>query len=127
MGKFKLLLIILIFSQSVFADDKCLEPVYVLDKGQAAPCSGVLLSPEASKKADEALQDAKYYKGLSEDLFKRRDLTNKEINILDQRLKLYIDLSQSQARQLSYSEWEKFGYLALGVIITGVAYKNLSP
>jgi hypothetical protein len=131
MKSFKSILLVYVFTLNQTAGANCPEDIQVIEKGQVANCSGVLLSPEASKKADEAIEDSKYYKELSGALFKRRDLTNKEINILDQRLKLYQEQSERLAVQLSNKEssetWKNFGYLALGVIITGVAYKNLSP
>jgi len=132
--KFKKVLITILtvysfgFSQTSWAN--CPEDVQVITKGQAAPCDGILLSPTASKKVDEDQQDLKYYKSLSEKLQVRQDYSNKENEILDQRLKLYIDQSQTLASELSrqknYSELQKYGYLLLGVIITGAVSKNIN-
>ena len=120
-----LLVLLLVPSQTTWAADKCPEDVQVIDKGQVANCSGVLLSPDASKKADESIEDAKYYKGLSDKLQLRISYSIKETDILETRLKLYMDQSQTLAEALvkeeHQSDWQKFGYILLGVIVTGVA------
>jgi len=121
---------ILVFSQLTYAQvDQCPFEAQYLEKGQTANCTGILLSPEASKKADEAILDAKHYKELSERLFERRNATNKEISILDQRLKLYMDQSQLLAERVTKKEnednWQKFAYFGLGVLITGVIAANV--
>jgi hypothetical protein len=113
----------LMFSSVSWAD--CPEAVSVINKGDKAVCDGILLSPEASKKADEAVQDAKYYKMLSEKLIERQQYTDKEINILDKRLKLYMEESNTLATQLVHKDnadkWQKIVYFGLGVVVTGLA------
>lgn len=103
----------------------CPEDIQVLSKGDIANCDGILFSPEASKKADDAISDDKYNKALIEKLTKRNEYTDKEINILDQRLKLYIDESQILASEVSRKEhddkWQKMGYFFLGVLATGIS------
>lgn len=116
-----LLIFILALNQTAYADD-CGDDVQVVTKGQVVKCDGVLLSDAASKKANEAVNDAKYYKTLSDKLYQREDYTNKEVNILDQRLKLYIDQSQALATTVQQDKWEKILYFSLGVIVTGVAF-----
>lgn len=110
--------------------DKCPEDVQVLEKGQIANCDGLLFSPDASKKADQAIQDSKYYKDLSDLLIKRQDYTTKEINVLDQRLKLYMDQSYILSKELTYKEnedkWQKVIYFGLGVLATGIAIYGTS-
>lgn len=124
-----LLVYVLIFSQTTFAGD-CPEDVQVIEKGQIANCSGVLLSPEASKKVDETQEDAKYYKTLSDKLQLRYDYMGKEVNLLDQRLKLYVDQSEVLAREVhrkeSEDKWQKFIYFGLGVFATGIAVYSVS-
>jgi hypothetical protein len=104
--------------------NKCPEDVQVIEKGQVANCDGLLMSPEASKKIDETQQDAKYYRELSEKLQLRQSYTDKEINILDQRLKLYVDQSEVLTREVNRKErennWQKFMYFGLGVFATGI-------
>ena len=118
-----IILIIFLFSQLTYA--KCPEDIQVIEKGQTANCSGLLFSPEASKKVDETQADAKYYKELSDRLLQRRDLTNKEISILDRRLQLYIDQSYDLAKEIHKKEkedkWQKLMYFGLGVLATGIS------
>lgn len=115
-----ILVFILLFNQTAFADD-CGDDVQVVTKGQVVKCDGVLLSPDASKKANEAIDDAKYYKGLSDKLYQRQSYTDKEIDTLDQRLKLYVDQSQTLATTVQEDKWQKFIYFGLGVLATGIA------
>jgi hypothetical protein len=125
-----ILSLILLFNQVAWADDKCPESVQVIEKGEVANCSGVLLSPDASKKADEAIADSKYYKSLSEKLQLRVDYSIKESDILDKRLKLYVDQSQTLSEQLTkrehQNEWQKYLYFGLGVLATGIAVYGAS-
>lgn len=123
-----LILFVFNFNQSVWA--KCPEDVQVLEKGQVANCDGLLFSPEASKKADEAIQDVKYYKSLTDKLGSRIEYSNKETDILEKRLKLYIDQSNILADQMVKKEnedkWQKVIYFGLGVIATGIAVYGAS-
>lgn len=122
------ILCLFVINQCVWAN--CPEDIQVLSKGEVANCDGLLFSPNASRKADEAIQDAKYYKLLSDRLYQRQDLTQKEINILDERLRLYMDQSQTLAKELTYKEnedkWQKFMYFGLGVLATGIAVYGAS-
>lgn len=124
-----LLLFTLFFNQVVFATE-CKEAVKLLQEGQKAECSGFLFSPEAEKKASQAYDDAKHYKELSELLHKRSELTNSEIKILDERLKLYQDQSLTLATQLNKKEnedfWQKTMYFGLGILATSVAVYGAS-
>jgi len=128
--RIKCLLIAVIFtlSQSVWA--KCPEDVQVINKGEIANCDGLLFSPEASKQVDETQEDAKYYKDLSDKLQVRRDYADKEINILDKRLHLYIQQSEILAKEVYRKEredkWQKFLYFGLGVLATGIAVHGAS-
>lgn len=118
-----LLVYILVFNQTAFANE-C-EDVVVLEKGQPAPCEGILLSDKAAKAADEAHEDAKYYKELSLKLEERRAYSDSENAILEQRLQLYMTQSTTLATELtkreSSSKIEKIVYFSLGVLATGIA------
>lgn len=124
-----LITIILLFNQIAWAN-KCPEDIQVLEKGQVANCDGLLFSPEASKKADEAIEDVKYYKSLTDKLGSRIDYSNKETEILEKRLKLYIDQSNILADQMIKKEnedkWQKVIWFGLGVIATGAAFYGAS-
>ena len=125
----RLILIFSLITQTALAN-QCPEDIQVITKGDVANCDGLLFSPEASKKADESIQDAKYYKELAEKLKERQSYADKEINVLDQRLKLYIDQSQILAEQVhrkeSEDKWQKLIYFGLGVLATGVAVYGAS-
>lgn len=120
-----LIVLLLLPNQTVWANDVCPEDVQVIEKGQTANCSGVLLSPEASKKADEAIEDSKYYKELSEKLYQRQNYTTKEIDILEKRVDLWINQSELLSEQLvkkeNQNEWQKVIYFSLGLITVGIA------
>lgn len=109
------------FTSNVSFADDCGDDVQVVTKGQVVKCDGVLLSPDASKKANEAVDDSKYYKTLSDKLYQRQSYADKEIDTLDQRLKLYVDESQTLATKVQEDKWEKVLYFGLGVIVAGVS------
>lgn len=117
-----------VFNQCAWAG--CPEDVQVISKGEVANCDGLLFSPDASKKADEAIQDVKFYKELTDRLYKRQELVQKEVNILDQRLKLYMDQSHILSKELTVKnnedKWQKLIYFGLGVVATGVAVYGAS-
>lgn len=119
-----LLVYFLGFNQTVLATE-CKESVTLLNEGQKAECTGFLFSPDAEKKASQSYDDAKYYKELSDLLHKRNVLTNEEIKILDERLKLYQDQSFLLAQEVQKKEnedfWQKTIYFGLGVLATGIA------
>lgn len=122
-------IVVVLFSINVLAAD-CKEAVSLINEGQKAECTGFLFSPEAEKKASQAYDDAKYYKDLSELLHKRNELTNKEIQILDERLKLYQDQSHLLAQEVQKKEkedfWQKTLYFGLGIVATSIAIYGAS-
>ena len=124
----KTILLVILVNQTVWAG--CPDSIQVITKGQVANCDGLLFSPEASKQVDENKQDLDYYKNLSEKLQIRKGYTDQEINILDQRLKLYVDQSQALAVQVNRNEsddkWQKIMYFGLGVFATGIALYGAS-
>jgi len=126
--KYIISLILVISSIQGFGE--CKNSVELLEKGQIAPCTGLLYSPNADKQAAQDNIDAKHYKDLSDLLYKRQELTTKDISILDQRLHLYMEQSNTLATQLHKkerdSEWQKFIYFGLGVLATGAAFYGVS-
>lgn len=125
-----LLALILVLNQTAFAADTCPEDIQVLNKGQVANCSGILLSPNASKQMDEAIADSKYFKEINLKLIERKELTDKQVSILDQRLQLYMNESTVLAKELStrdsQSSFQKIMYFGLGVLATGIAVYGAS-
>lgn len=124
-----LLVFFLMFNQTVFAAD-CKDAVKLIKEGEKAECTGFLFSPDAEKKASQAHDDVKYYKDLSELLRKRNQLTNEEIKVLDERLKLYQDQSHLLAEQLNKKEredfWQKTIYFGMGILATSIAVYGAS-
>jgi hypothetical protein len=120
--------ILFLLPQFIFA--QCPEDIQSIKKGQVANCEGLLFSPEASKNVANTQDDAKHYKELSDLLYKRQELTTKDITILDKRLHLYMEQSNTLATQLYKKEqdgkWQKFIYFGLGVLATGFAFYGVS-
>lgn len=104
---------------------ECDKAVVLLKKGEPAPCEGFLFSPDAEKKASQAVDDVKYYKDLSELLHSRNDLLQKQLLITDERLMLYMkttdELAQEVVRKQHEDFWQKAVYFGLGVAVTGLA------
>lgn len=117
--------VISVFLLSQVTHAQCPEDIQAIEKGQVANCTGTLISPDATKKFDDALQDLEYYEDLTDRLYKRQDLTNKEIETLDKRLQLYMEQSEVLAKEVYKKEredkWQKAIYFGLGVIATGIA------
>ena len=103
----------------------CPDDYMVMAKGDVAQCDGVLFSPDATKRADEAQQDIKYYRLMNDRLELRSQFQEKEIAILDKRLALYVQQSDVLAKEVVRKEgedkWQKIIYFGLGVLATGIA------
>lgn len=121
----KWLIILVFLCNSVTFAQSCPEDIQAIEKGQVANCTGTLISPDATKKFDEALQDVEYYEKLTEQLYKRRELSIKEVETLDKRLQLYMEQSETLAKEVYKKEkedkWQKVIYFGLGVVATGIA------
>lgn len=126
----KILLVSLLIIPNYSFANSCPEPVQIIQAGQTANCDGFLFSDDAEKKASQAIDDATYYKDLSELLHKRSELSNKQIGILDQRLNLYMtssnELAKEVVRKRDQDFWQKTIYFSLGVIVTGIAFYGAS-
>lgn len=123
-----ILAIIFTFTSTTWAN--CPDDYMVMAKGDVAQCDGVLFSPDATKRADEAVQDVNYYKLMNEKLSFRNELQMKEIDILGKRLSLYVEQSDVLAKEVvrkeSEDKWQKIIYFGLGVIITGYLAANVN-
>jgi hypothetical protein len=119
---------IFLFTQLSFAN--CPEDIQQLKKGDVANCEGLLFSKDAAKNVANTQDEAKHYKELSDLLYKRQELTTKDISILDKRLHLYMEQSNTLATQLYKKEqdnkWQKFLYFGLGVLATGAAFYGVA-
>lgn len=116
--------LIILFSLNCYSDT-CKESVILLEKGKPSPCTGFLFSPEAEKKASKAIDDAKYYKELSDLLHTKNDLMFKENRILEERLALYMNTSFKLAEEVNNREnhdfWKKTFYFGLGIATTSLS------
>ena len=112
----KLLVFSMIVNNVAFADD-----TIVLNKGQSAPFTGLLLTED---KANEVYNDIKKYKLLNESLEKsvilykqNEELYDKKVNILlEQNDKLSENLLQARTT----SNWEKILWFGLGFLSVGL-------
>ena len=121
----KLILILaLLLPTHAFATE-CKESVVLIKEGEIAKCTGFLFSPDAEKKASQAVDDLKYYQDLSKLLHDRNDLKDKELAIQDSRLRLYIESSQTLSQELIRRDndgfWQKTIFFGLGIVVTGAA------
>lgn len=125
----QLLAIIMIFNIGIcnnlaLASD-CTESVTLIEKGTPAQCTGFLFSPEAEQQAASDSSDSNYYKLINKKLTDRQDLMAKQNEILDKRLKLYMDqshvLSQELQRKENTSTLKQVGWFLLGIGVAGLA------
>lgn len=107
--------LLLLFSGNVYSE--CPNRVQPIQQGQAANCSGYLFSPDAESEAYKATQLADLYK------------TDNEI--LEKRLKLYMDETQALSKELSSRDNNesiyRFIYFGAGILVTGLIVRNLRP
>lgn len=107
-----------------FASD-CRESITYISAGTPASCTGFLYSPDADAQAAVDHIDVKHYKLINKKLTDRHDLMLKQNEILDKRLKLYMDqshvLSQELQRKDTVSTWKQVGWFLLGISVTGIA------
>lgn len=119
----KLFLVLSLLTPSLSFAVDCKQNVQVIKVGEVAQCDGFLFSPQAEKKASQAVDDLKYYQDLSKLLHDRNDLKDKELSIQDQRLTLYMNSSRDLAEQVTRKEhedfWQKTIYFFLGA---GIMY-----
>lgn len=111
-----ILLLVLRFCSPVEACERSVK----LTSGQAAPCTGWLVS---EPKMQEILKD-----GESLDLHKKLQLQQEHLRKLDlQEIEFYKLQSKENVKALNKSETQKFwsniGFFALGVVMTGIAAK----
>lgn len=119
-----LLALALTLSCTAWATD-CPEDIQVIEKGQVANCDGLLFSPEASAEVDETQQDLKFEQELNAQLMRKNVLLEQYADTVEKRLQLYVDQSNTLAKELTKREdrnkWEKFLYFGLGIVVTGIA------
>lgn len=122
-----LLCVFMVYSQCSYSD--CPKDVQVIKQGQAANCDGFLFSDEAERDAEDYKNSADYFKELSDALKEKSRLQADENKILEQRLKLYVDTTQTLSQDLAKRDTNetlyRFVYFSLGVLVTGVIAVNV--
>lgn len=120
---------LLTFNTLALASD-CVESVTLIEKGTPASCTGFLFSPDAEQQASLDHRNAKYYKLLSEKLELRSTLIINQNEILEKRLQLYMEQSNTLSQELQkkerMSDWQKVGYFVLGITLTSLAVYGAS-
>lgn len=108
-------------------DQNC--PVEPIKQGDKAPCDGFYFNSDAEARARQAVDDADYYKRLSDKQAEKITLQDNENQILEKRLSLYMNESESLIKDRNSSASAEKLYLigafALGVIATGLAVRNV--
>jgi len=105
--------------------------VYPIKKGASAQTDGFLFDNDSEREAAQYRIDADYYKTLSDKLNEKVTLEEKENQILEQRLQLYMSeagaLAKNQAVSESTERLYLLGAFALGVIGTAFVVRNVRP
>lgn len=108
-------------------DQNC--PVAPIKQGEKAPCDGFYFNKDAENRAEQARDDADFFKKLSSAQSEKTNLLEDENNVLQKRLNLYIqeskDLSQAKARAETTETLIRVGYFTLGVLVTALVARNV--
>lgn len=96
-------------------DGACVNPVTPVRQGEVAQCDGYLFTPQAESDAFKNKQIA--------------DLRKSENEILEQRLKLYMDATTALTKEVNSRDnvegIYRFVYFGLGVLVTGFIVSNV--
>lgn len=95
----------------------CAQNVQAIKEGQVANCEGYLFSPAAESEAYKATQLVDLYKDQNQ--------------ILEERLKLYINestqLAKEKARKDTTEDLIRIGYFLGGILTTALVVRNVRP
>lgn len=120
----RLIIILSLISNVAWAEDSVF-----LNKGQAAPYEGFLLDKEKVLDYRNTTFERDSLKLQNASLNTSLSLQNDIIARKDQQLKLYSDQNDKLATTAynaeNMSTWQKIGYIALGVVITGLAIEGV--
>lgn len=111
-----------------FADTCDVAPI---KQGQPAPCDGYYFNKDAENRAEQARDDADFYKKLSNAQGYKSGILQDENDVLQKRLNLYIqeskDLSEAKAKSETTETLIRVGYFTLGVLVTALIARNVRP
>lgn len=105
--------------------------VQPIKQGDPAPYDGFVFDHESEQIASNYRADAEFYKNITEKLYEKIDLQDKNSEILEKRLQLYINESNVLIKDRAQAETTERLYLlgafALGVVATGLIVRNVRP
>ena len=100
-----------------------IDDVVKLNKGEAAPYTGVLMTPEKSEKIKDELIEKDSLTRINESYRKSIDLYKSNEDVLGQQKSLLmnqnIELSKALNDARGTTTWEKIGLITLGVAVAG--------
>jgi hypothetical protein len=117
----KLFLALMFIGNVCYADD---SSVY-LNKNQVAPFPGYLLPAGKVEQFQNDELQLGFLKTTNDSLTKSLTLEQQNSALKDQKVNLLLDqndkLSKAAYTERELTTWEKIGYIAAGIVITGVA------
>jgi hypothetical protein len=120
----KYLLPLILISNITLADD-----VVYLDKDAKSPYAGYLMPQEKLVEFRNTSLERDTLQLQNDSLNRSLKLQDDVIAKKDQQIQLYSDQNDKLAKtaysEQSLSTWEKIGFIALGVVITGLAVKGV--
>lgn len=118
----------LFFSSPIYSDTCNVAPI---KKGVAAPCDGFYFNKDAEHDAEQYRDDAIFYKSYSDKINEKVKLESDENDVLQKRVNLYLQESKTLADEVSKRDNNeglyRFGYFLLGIVVTGLAVRNIRP
>lgn len=120
----KLLLALSFIGNICYADDSTFLP-----KNTPAPFDGYLLPKEKIQELYNNTIERDTYKKLNDSFKTSLDLEQKNSSLKDDKINLLLQqndkLAQTAYQSQSLSTWEKIGWFAAGIIVTGLAVKGV--
>lgn len=118
-----LILYSMILSQAALACD----PVKYVKKGEVAPCTGYLFTPDKELEVRKTIEELKTSRFIIENNAKLINLKDENLSLTNTQLKLWQDQSSMLSKQLvdreNSSFWKSTFYFVLGAAVTtGLAF-----
>ena len=104
------------------------EDVLVLQKGDAAPYTGLLFPQDKANEARIGIIERDSYKSLYDSARRQISLFQTDSELKDKKIDLLLaqndKLAVNLERARDTSDWMKLAYVGLGIVITGLAIKG---